>query len=104
MLIDFFGVGRCSSPSFGCCGEGPESEEREERFVNRGEEADWRKANEDDGRREEPGVKGAFGAVGVGGPAVLERRSLWTDKRFMLTFESFGSVLFVAWEATDGDR
>lgn len=105
MLIDFLGVGRCSSPSLGCCGEGPDSEEREERLVKRGEEADWRKANEDDGRREEPGVKGAFWLVGVGGPALLDRRSLrGIDRRFILMLKSSGSVLFVACEATDGDR
>jgi hypothetical protein len=104
LLIDFLGVGRCSSLSRGCCGDIPERDEREVRFVRRGEEADWRKAKEDEGRRAEFGVGVAFGKVGDGKAAALGRRSCERDMRFMLVLKSSGSVLCVAWEATDGDR
>jgi hypothetical protein len=104
LLIDFLGVGRCSSLSRGCCGDTPERDEREVRFVRRGDEADWRRAKEDEGRLAEFGVGGAFGIVGDGKAAVLGRRSCDRDMRFIVVLKSSGSVLFVAWEATDGDR
>jgi hypothetical protein len=85
LLIDFFGVGRLSSPSLGCCGEAPESDEREVLLLRRGEEADWRKAKEDDGLRAEVGVGGASEEVGDGKAALLARRSCTVrDMRFMV--------------------
>lgn len=85
MLIDFFGVGRLSSPSLGCCGEAPEREEREVLLLKRGEEADWRKANDDEGLRAEIGVGGASEDVGDGKAALLARRSCTVkDMRFMV--------------------
>lgn len=53
VLIDFFGVGRCSLPSEICCGDWPGRDERELLLLRRGEEADWRKAKDEDGRRAE---------------------------------------------------
>ena len=107
LLIDFFGVGRLSSTSLGCCGDAPEREERDVLLLRRGEEADWRRAKEDDGLRAEVGVGGAAEDVGDGRAALLARRSCTVrEMRFMvlLLMLSCGSVLFVAWEATDGDR
>lgn len=103
LLIDFLGVGFFSSPSLGCCGDAPERDEREDRLVKRGEEADWRRAKEEEGRRAEFGVGGACREVGDGRAAALERRSWLSDRRFTVVLRSSGSVLFVAWEATDGD-
>lgn len=107
LLIDFFGVGRLSSASLGCWGDAPERDEREVLLLRRGEEADWRRANDDEGLRAEVGVGGASEDVGDGRAALLARRS-WTvrDMRFMvlLLTLSRGSVLFVAWEAADGER
>lgn len=78
-------MGRPSSASLGCCGEAPESEEREVLLLKRGEEADWRKANEDEGLRAEVGVGGASGDVGDGRAALLARRSCTVrDMRFMV--------------------
>ena len=106
LLIDFFGVGRLSSASLGCCGDTPESEEREALLVRRGEEADWRKAKEDEGLRAEVGVGGASEDVGDVKAALLARRSCTVrDMRFLVLLRlSCGSVLFVAWEAADGER
>ena len=104
LLIDLFGVGRLSSESLGCCGEAPEREERDALLVRRGEEADWRRAKDDEGLRAEVGVGGACGDVGEGRAAVLARRSCERDMRFIVLFRSCGSVLVVACEATDGDR
>ena len=107
LLIDFFGVSRLSSPSLGCCGDRPERDEREVLLPRRGEEADWRRANEDDGLRAEVGVGGASDDVGDGRAALLALRS-WPvrDMRFivLLLIPSNGSVLLVAWEAADGER
>ena len=102
--MDFFGVGLLSSASLGCCGDAPESDEREVLLVRRGEEADWRRAKEDEGLRAEVGVGGAFCDVGDGRAAALGLRSCERDIRFIVLLISSGSVLFVACEATDGDR
>ena len=107
LLMDFFGVGRLSSASLGCCGDAPERDEREVLLLRRGEEADWRRAKEDEGLRAEVGVGGASEDVGDGRAALLARRSCTVrDMRFMvlLLTLSCGSVLFVAWEAADGER
>ena len=102
--MDFFGVGRFSSASLSCCGEAPDRVERDALLVRRGEEADWRKAKEDEGLRAEVGVGGGLGEVGDGSAAVLARRSWERDMRFMVLLISWGSVLFVACEATEGER
>jgi hypothetical protein len=103
--MDFFGVGRLSSASLDCCGDAPERDERDALLVRRGEEVDWRRAKEDEGLRAEVGVGGAFGEVGDGNAAALARRSFERDMRFMvLLMLSWGSVLFVACEATEGER
>jgi hypothetical protein len=104
LLIDFLGVGRCSSASRFCCGEAPEREEREARLVKRGEEAVWRSVKEDDGLLAEFAVGGVFMDVGDGRAAALRRRSCERKILFMVLLRSSGSVLFVAWEATEGDR
>ena len=97
LLIDFFGVGRLSSAYLGCWGDAPERDERDVLLVMRGEEADWRRAKEDEGLRAEVGVGGACGDVGDGRAALLARRSCTVrDMRFMVLFTSCGSVLFVA--------
>lgn len=98
LLIDFFGVGRLSSASLGCCGDAPERDEREVLLLRRGEGADWRRVKEDDGLRAEVGVGGASEDVGDGRAALLARRSCSRrDVRFMLLLMlSCGSVLFVA--------
>lgn len=104
LLIDFFGVGRFSLSSGFRCGDVPEREEREDRLVRRGEEADWRKANDEEGLRAELGVSGAFGAVGVRGPLVLERRSCDSDICLMVLLRSSWSLLAVARDAAEGER
>ena len=109
LLMDFFGVGRLSSASLGCCGDAPERDEREVLLLRRGEGADWRRANEDDGLRAEVGVGGASEDVGDGRAALLARRSCTVrDMRLMalllILLLSWVSVLFVAWEAADGER
>lgn len=104
LLIDFFGVGRFSLSSGFRCGDAPDSEEREERLVKRGEEADWRKVKDEEGLRAELGVSGAFGAVGARGPLTLERRSCESDICLMVLLRSSWSLLAVACDAADGER
>jgi hypothetical protein len=54
-------------------------------LLKRGEEADWRKANDDEGLRAEVGVGGASEDVGDGKAALLARRSCTVkDMRFMV--------------------
>ena len=85
LLIDFFGVGRLSSASLGCCGDAPERDEREVLLLRRGEGADWRRVKEDDGLRAEVGVGGASEDVGDGRAALLALRSCTVrDMRFMV--------------------
>lgn len=63
--MDLFGVAFCSLPSEGCCGDWPGRDERELRLLRRGDGADWRKANDEEGRRPEYGVGEAVFEVGV---------------------------------------
>lgn len=58
LLMERLGVGSFTTPSEGWCGDCAESDEREVLLLRRGEEADWRRANEEDERRAEFGVRG----------------------------------------------
>lgn len=96
LLMERLGVGSFTTPSEGWCGDCAESDEREVLLLRRGEEADWRRANEEDERRAEFGVRGPLCDAAPLLEDVLARRSCDRETRRMLLFRSSWSCPLVA--------